>query len=138
MKMMAKQMVGITILLLCLVFLNFAGALAGLAAGEGMPPQLQSLTDHVEQLHELVGQRDWFEIRSYIGGPMYLVRRELQDLSQDLPQGQQQEARQLSRRFTDSLVQLDQGARRFESTQIDTAQSRLEGSLRELKQLFQG
>lgn len=137
MKIMVKRMVGITILLLSLVFLNFGGALAGLAADEDLPSQLRSLNDHVEQLHELVEQRDWFEIRSYIGGPMYLVRRELQDLSQELPQGQQQEARQLSRRFTDSLVQLDQGAKRFASTQIDTAQSRLEGSLRELQQLFQ-
>jgi photosystem II protein PsbQ len=137
MKVLAKRMVGITILLLCLMFLNVAGALAGLAADEGMAPQLQSLNDHVEQLHELVAQRDWFEIRSYIGGPMYLVRRELQDLSQELPRDQQQEARQISRRFTDSLVQLDQGAKRFESTQIDTAQSRLENSFQALKQLFQ-
>ncbi|NJK62494.1 MAG: hypothetical protein HC921_07235 [Synechococcaceae cyanobacterium SM2_3_1] len=138
MKIRVKRMVGITILLLCLVFLNVADALAGLAAGEGMPTQLQNLTDHVEQLHDLVEQRNWFEIRSYIGGPMYLVRRELQDLSQALPPGQQQKARQISRQFTDSLVQLDQGAKRFESTQIDTAQSRLERSFRELKQQLQG
>ncbi len=102
-----------------------------------IPNQLQTLEQQVDDLQVLVDQQAWFDIGSYLGGPMGLVRKDLAFVVQTLPRSDRKPAQQLARQITDNMFELKQGAKQFDATAIRSAQKDLRQSVLAMEALVE-
>lgn len=123
-------MAGLT--LVCWLGLTFG---AGVWAAD-LPVELQTLDRQVQELKPLVDRQDWLEIRPYVRGRFRLLRKQLLMLSQELPQSQQKQALQVSRRIADKLVKLDQSAKNFDQPEVEEAYRELRQAVAEFESFY--
>jgi photosystem II protein PsbQ len=114
----------------------------GLEIGVGMPagatvgdPPLQQLEAQVESLQTLVDAQDWLEIRSYIHGPMGMVRKDLVGVAQGLQPTQKDAFLGGVRKLAKSLEKLDQSAATFDAGKVKTAQQGVQSALADLERI---
>lgn len=104
-RLRAVVLAGLT--LICWLGLTWG---AGVPAAQ-LPRELQTLDQQLQELQTLVQRQDLPEISPYIRSRFRLLRKQLFFLSQDLPQPEQKQALQVSRRIANQLVKLDQSAK---------------------------
>lgn len=105
------------------------------AQAASIPPQLDKLEAQIAELQVLVRDRNWPEIRFYVNGPMGYTRKDLSAVAQSLPTSQRKQARDLGRKLTDYMIDVDQGSRRSDKEDVDAAQRALKQTFQELKDL---
>jgi photosystem II protein PsbQ len=89
------------------------------------PPQLTRLQEQVEVLQKYVDRTEWFEVKSYIHGPMGLVRQDLQAIARQLPAPQQQAIQADIAAIPRLLEGIDSAAQRFSASKLQSAQKAL-------------
>ncbi len=99
------------------------------AAVQEVPEIIESLDQHVAALQELVDQEAWLDVQSYIGGPMGLVRRDLLTVIDEVPADKRKEAKKLTRRITNQMLQMYQAGRAANGEQVRTAERNFEDAV---------
>lgn len=91
---------------------------SGAQAAAELPTELQTLDRQLQELQTLVQTQDLPEISPYVRSRFRLLRKQLLQLSQHLPQPEQKQALKVSRRIANQLVTIDQGARNEDIAEV--------------------
>ncbi len=109
-----RSLLLVGLILICWLGLTWG---SGAQAAE-LPLELQTLDHQLQELQPLIEKPDLPEISPYIRSRFRLLRKQLLLLSQQLPQPEQKQALQVSRRIAKQLVKIDQGAKRERISEV--------------------
>ena len=126
-----------SLLLMGLILICWLGLTLGSGAQAAeLPLELQTLDRQLQELQPLIQKPDLPEISPYVRSRFRLLRKQLLLLSQELPQPEQKQASQISRRIAQQLVEIDQGARREQISEVREGYQGLLQAVDEFEDLY--
>lgn len=87
-----------------------------------LPPKLVELQTQVDEMQDLVDQRDWLELINYIHGPMGMTRLNLLQVAYDAPKAQQGTIRDQAKEISQILNRMDVAATEYNASSVQKAQ----------------
>ncbi|WP_017324455.1 hypothetical protein [Synechococcus sp. PCC 7336] len=105
-------------------------------ASAEVPPPIAQLQEQVDTLQGYVNKQEWLEVRSYIHGPMGLVRRQLFSISQDLPKAKRAQLKDDFKAVPELLDAMDAAAETYSSDRLSQTQKKLEAAVDNIASAF--
>ncbi|GAB4213402.1 MAG: hypothetical protein OHK0012_09470 [Synechococcales cyanobacterium] len=92
-------------------------------------PVVAKIQSEVNTLQDLVDNQEWVNVRSYIHGPMGMIRKELAGLARDAASAQRPQVLQANRQVLNNLEKIDAAAEDFDAQRLRSAQNALQESV---------